>query len=58
MLHVRKVEPEIMKINVPLIKETYIPTKQRSILDIKEQFYEELNLSDEQFASENSDIAE
>lgn len=57
-LSVRKVEPEIIKMNIPLINETYIQTRQRSVLEIQEKLYEELSLTDEQFASENSDLAE
>ncbi len=58
ILSVRQVDPVIMKMNVPLANETYINNRQRSILDIKEESYEELSLSDEQFAAENSDLAE
>ena len=58
IISVRKVEPTIMRMNIPLSTETYIPNRQRSVLEIKEELYEELDVSDEQFASENSDIAE
>jgi hypothetical protein len=62
---VRKVAPEILKANVPLTRETFIPTRERSLLAIKEENYEELNLSeedqkksDEMFAKENADTAD
>jgi hypothetical protein len=55
---VRKIAPEILKANVPLTRETFIPTRERSTLVIKEENYEELNLSDEEFAKENADIVE
>lgn len=55
-LKVRKVAPEILKMNVPFIKETYIPSRERSVLEIKEEEYEELAISDEQFAKDNADI--
>lgn len=64
MLAIRKVAPEIIKMNIPLKEETYIPSRERSTLIIKEEVYQELNviddqkLSDEQFAKENADIAE
>ena len=57
-LVVRKIAPEILKANVPLMRETFIPTRERSTLSIKEEKYEELNVSDEEFAKENADTAE
>jgi hypothetical protein len=57
-LVIRKVAPEILKANVPLNRETFIPSRERSLLVIKEENYEELNISDEQFAKENADIVE
>ena len=55
---VRKVAPEVLKANVPLTRETFIPTRERSLLSIKEENYEELNVSDEEFAKENADTAD
>lgn len=55
---VRKIAPEILKANVPLTRETFIPSRERSTLVIKEENYEELNVSDEEFAEENADIVE
>jgi len=55
---VRLVAPEIMKMDMPLLKETYVPSRERSIYSIKEEYYEELNISDEDFAKENADIIE
>jgi hypothetical protein len=55
---VRKVAPTIMCMNIPMIEETYIPSRERSIYSIKEEKYEELNMSDEDFAKENADMAE
>lgn len=57
-LVVRRVAPEILKANVPLLRETFIPTRERSTFAIKEENYEELNISDEQFAKDNADIIE
>lgn len=57
-LVIRKMAPEIIKMNIPLLRETYIPTRERSVLSINEEKYEELNVSDEQFAQENADTAE
>lgn len=39
-------------------KNAIIPSRERSTLVIKEEKYEELNISDEEFASENADTAE
>lgn len=57
-LVVRKVAPEILKANMPLLRETFIPSRERSTYIIKEENYEELNVSDEQFAQDNADIIE
>jgi len=64
-LVVRKIAPEILKANVPLIRETYIPSRERSVFAIKEQNYEELRvenedqkISDENFARDNADLIE
>jgi hypothetical protein len=55
---VRRLAPEILKANVPLTRETFIPSRERSTLVIKEENYEELNISDEEFAKANVDIVE
>jgi hypothetical protein len=55
-ISVRKIEPIILKIDIPLLKETYLTSRERSVLEIREENYEELALSDEQFAAENSDL--
>lgn len=57
-LIVRKIAPEVLKANIPLTRETFIPTRERSTLAIKEEKYEELNISDEEFAKENADTAQ
>jgi hypothetical protein len=55
---VRQVAPEVIKMNVPFLKETYIPSRERSTYVIKDENYEELNISDEEFAAENAEIIE
>lgn len=57
-LVVRKVAPEIITMNMPLSDETYIPTRERSVLEIHEEKYDELSVSDEEFANENAELAE
>lgn len=52
----RKIAPEVFKSNMTLTRETFIPSRERSILIIKEENYEELNVSDEQFAKDNVDL--
>lgn len=54
---VRKVAPEVIKMNMPFLSETYIPSRERSIFTIKQENYDELNVSDEEFANENSETA-
>jgi hypothetical protein len=58
IIAIRKVEPEVMRPNVPQLNETYIPSRDRSIFTIKEEKYEELNFSDEDFANQNAELAE
>ena len=55
---VRKIAPEALKANLPFTRETFIPSRERSIYAIKEENYEELNVSDEQFASDNAELTE
>lgn len=57
-IKVRKVSPEVIKMDVPFLKETYIPSRERSVFEIKDEKYEELTLSDEQFAEENAELAD
>jgi len=57
-LFIRKNSPIINNNIIPFSKEEYMPTRERSILNIKEEVYEELNITDEQFAEENADSAE
>jgi hypothetical protein len=55
---VRKVAPSGEKIQMPLVKESIIPSRERSVLSFKEEHYEELTISDEEFANENAEIAD
>lgn len=56
---VRKVPPIVSTpANIPFLAETYIPSRERSTYSIKEEYYEELNMSDEEFAQENADMVE
>jgi len=55
---VRKNPPEINKKNTNIDRESHIPSRQRSIFSIKEEYYEELSLSDDEYAKENADLAE
>ena len=57
-LVVRQVAPESTKKGLVLDRETAIPTRERSMFSIKEEKYEELNISDEDFAKENADTAQ
>ena len=53
-IFVRKVPPQIIAaINVPIINEAYIPSRERSTYSIKEEKYEELEMSDEDFIKNN-----
>ena len=54
---VRKVAPEVLQANIPLTRETFIPTRERSVLSIKEENYEELNVSEEEQMKSDEDFA-
>lgn len=56
MLVVRQTAPTVIKMNIPFDRETFIPSRERSLYSIKEENYDELNVSDEDFAKENADI--
>jgi len=55
-IKVREVAPEIIKMNIPFNSETFIPTRERSVLEIKHINYEELDMSDVDFAEENIEM--
>jgi hypothetical protein len=59
---IRKLAPEVLKMNVPFSRETFIPSRERSILTIKDEKYEELNVGEAEqdlinYAKENADTA-
>lgn len=56
LFSVRKVPPTMLKMDMPVLHEAFIPSRERSVLVIKEECYEELSISDEEFADKNSDI--
>lgn len=58
ILVIRKVAPTMLKMNVPLLEETFIPSRERSTLEIKYESYEELHVSDEKFAEESAEMVE
>lgn len=47
IIKVREVPPIVIEASMPFLKETFIPSRERSILPIKEERYEELEISDE-----------
>jgi hypothetical protein len=57
-LVVRQLAPTIIKKNIIFDRESMIPTRERSLYSIKEEHYEELAVSDEDFAKENADTAQ
>jgi len=57
-LVVRQLAPTIIKKNIAFDRESMIPTRERSLYSIKEEHYEELAVSDEDFAKENADTAQ
>lgn len=59
-IFVRKLAPEILKSNLQFNREAAIPSRERSVLEIKQNHYEELSISvsDEEFANEHADMAD
>lgn len=55
---VRKVEPEIIRKKIGFLQDNAMPLKERSGFVFKEEIYEELNMSDEEFAKENADLVD
>lgn len=55
IIFLRKNPPEMIKANIPLSSETYIPSRERSVISIKETKYEELSMSDEEFIIQTSE---
>jgi hypothetical protein len=55
---IREKSPIINVNNMLIDKDSVIPSRERSLYSIKEENYEELNVSDEKFAEENADNAE
>jgi hypothetical protein len=58
MIVVRKIAPEVHKDKKAINHQSAIPSRERSILEIKEEKYEELQVSNEDFALENADLAD
>lgn len=56
LISIRKVPPVINKMNIPVANEEFIPSRERSVLEIKEETYDELNITDEQFADQSTEI--
>lgn len=58
-IFVRKVPPnQIMDQGILINRDSYLPFKERSLLVIKEDRYEELHVDDVKYAEENAELAE
>jgi hypothetical protein len=57
-IFVRKNAPKIQRKTIQIDKNAFSPSREKSVYEIKEEKYEELNLSDEQFAEENLELIE
>lgn len=55
---VRAVPPDAKKNYLPFDKNAIMPTRHRSAVENEDIKYEELNISDEKYAEENSDTAQ
>lgn len=60
----RETPPQVIQPNMPFLQETFIPSRERSVYEIKEEKYEELSFEDDQkkkdedYANENSEYAQ
>lgn len=57
-IFVRQVAPEKENKYLLFNKDESFPSRDRSILSIREENYEELNLSDAEYANQNAELAE
>lgn len=57
-IFLRESAPETNAQRIPYVEEAIIPPRDRSVFQIEQQEYEELNLSDEEFAEENAEMAD
>jgi len=57
-LVIRQLAPKHEKSKILFDRETMMPSRERSIFNIKEEYYEELDITDEEFAKENADTAD
>lgn len=54
---VRQIAPEVDVKKILFNKDETFPSRDRSLLSIKEENYEELSLSDTEYADQNADLA-
>jgi hypothetical protein len=58
-IRVREAAPIIEpKKTIPFAQDSIIPSRERSLFSIKETHYDELRVSDEQYAEENAELAD
>lgn len=55
-IFVRKVAPIVEAKTILSIKDTYIQSRERSVYSIKQETYEELEMTDDEFIKENIDL--
>lgn len=53
---IRKVPPAEFIVDAPIMTTTTIPSRERSAIIVQNKHYEELELTDEEVASENADL--
>lgn len=56
-IFIRKIPPKFEQIKLQVDEISVIPCRSKSIYEVKEEKYEELNVTDEQFVEENLDLA-
>lgn len=54
----RQTPPAVIKVSTPILQETHIPSRERSTLNVKEEHYEELQVTDEEYLKEEESSEE
>ena len=55
---VRNIPPILDNKNMDMVHSVFLPSKERSLYSIKQENYEELTVSDTEYAEQNADLAD
>jgi len=57
-IFIRNVPPTVDNKNIEMVHSVFLPSKERSLYSIKQEKYEELTVSDTEYAEQNADLAD